>query len=114
MKKILVSSLAAIALLSGCANMTQKQEAPAVKVAELETMQFTGVKDSKYKVVLVSADQFETAVLTDTKGHKFNLKNAVAGSGTRLANDDGVEIHFKKGEAVLTLGKGQKEIFLKY
>lgn len=114
MKKILISSLAAIALLSGCASMAPKQETPAMKVVELETMEFMGVKDPKYKVVLVSGDKFETAVLTDTKGNKLNLKNAVAGSGTRMIAENGAEIHFKSGEAVLNLGKGQKDIFLKY
>lgn len=114
MKKILISSLAAVAFLSGCASVGTKQESTTAKVISVNTIHFYGVTDKNYKVNLVSADNFETAVLTDTKGHKFALKSAVSGSGTRLVNDDGIEIHFKKGEAVLTLGKGQKDIFLKY
>ncbi|QKF91332.1 hypothetical protein [Campylobacter sp. CCUG 57310] len=114
MKKILISSLTAVALLSGCAYMTPKQEAPAAKVIEVKTIDFQGVKDKKYKATLISADDFETAVLTDTKGNKFKLKAAPAGSGTRLISDDGAEIHFKKGEAVMVPAKGQKEVFLKY
>lgn len=114
MKKILISSLTAVALLSGCAYMAPKQEAPVAKVIEVQTIDFQAVKDKKYKATLISADNFESAVLTDTKGNKFKLKAAPSGSGTRLANEDGVEIHFKKGEGVINFGKGHKDVFLKY
>ena len=53
-------------------------------------------------------------MLEDSKGHKINLKNAVTASGTRLANDDGAEITFKRGEGILNLEKGGEDIFLKY
>lgn len=114
MKKIIISSLSAVALLSGCASTTPKQEASTTKVINVDTIEFQSIDDNNYKVNLISADNFETAVFADTKGNKFKLKNAPSASGTRLVADNGAEIHFKKGEAVLNLGKGQKDIFLKY
>ncbi|MFL1707418.1 hypothetical protein ACHJH3_10570 [Campylobacter sp. MOP7] len=115
MKKILISSLTAVALLSGCASTATKQNLPVeANVVTVKTIEFTSLDNTGYKVIVFSADDFETAVLTDTKGNKFKLKAAPAGSGTRLISDDGVEIHFKKGEAVMVPAKGQKEVFLKY
>ena len=111
MKKILVSSLAAfaaVAMLSGC----QANKSESANKAQITKS--TGLNDPKYVVKLSSTDEFNTAVLEDSKGHKINLKNAVTASGTRLANDDGAEITFKRGEGILNLEKGGEDIFLKY
>lgn len=39
--------------------------------------------------------------MTDNSGRVIHLKAAVSGSGVRLANDDGVSIHFKNGEGIV-------------
>ena len=87
MKKILVSSLAAfaaVAMLSGCqANKSESSNKAQITKSQAEVIKFTGVNDPKYVVKLSSTDEFNTAVLEDSKGHKINLKNAVTASGTR-------------------------------
>lgn len=106
MKKILLSSLAALAVLSGCAQPKASNSG--------ETIVFLGEGNGDYRVTLTSTDQFETGVLTDSKGKKYRLKNAPSGSGVRLANDDGVEIMFSKGDAIVNFGKGSNDIPLTY
>ena len=118
MKKFLVSSLAAfaaVAMLSGChAHKSESANKAQITKSQAEVIKFTGVNDAKYVVTLSSTDKFNTAVLEDSKGRKINLKNAVTASGVRLANDNGAEITFKRGEGILNLAKGGEDIFLRY
>ncbi|PSM52634.1 hypothetical protein CBLAS_0744 [Campylobacter blaseri] len=114
MKKILISSFAALALLTGCANTTTQNEAPVMKVENVEVIEFQADQDQNYKATLKSSDMFNTAMFMDSKGNKYNLKAMPAGSGTMLGNDEGVSVHFSKGEGIITLGKGQKDIFVSY
>ena len=58
-------------------------------------------------IQLKSSDNFETAVMTDNSDRAMHLKAAIAASGVRLTNDDGVSIHFKNGEGVVELVKGK-------
>ena len=58
-------------------------------------------------VELKSSDNFETAEMTDNSGKVYHLKRAISGSGMRLANDDGVSIHFKAGDGVVELVPGK-------
>ena len=43
--------------------------------------------------------------MIDGSGKVYHLKRAVSGSGVRLANDDGVSIHFKGGEGIVEFEK---------
>jgi hypothetical protein len=45
--------------------------------------------------------------MTDNSGMVYRLKQTVAGSGIRLANNNGVSIHFKRGEGVVEFVKDQ-------
>lgn len=115
MKKILFSSLVAIAFLSGCATSSnQSAKSEKSMTIDVKTIEFVGEKDKNYKVKLVSHDNFETAALSDNKGNMYKVKSAVSGSGVRLANDEGVQIHFSKGKGILNLGHGKENIFLDY
>ncbi len=100
MKKLLLAS--AILFMAGCADKVH-----------FKTMEFVGQNDASYNVKLLSADDFDTAVLHDNRGHELKLKNVVTGSGTRLADENGAQIQFKKGEGILNLSKDSKDIFLK-
>ena len=114
MRRIVVSSLAAIAILSGCSQPKadtapqQKQESVAHTIVFL--LGDTGDK----RISLSSNDMFATGVLTDEKGKKHNLKRAASASGIMLTNDEGIELLFKRGEGVYTPGKGKKDIPVTY
>ncbi len=103
MKKIILASALAI-LTIGCSS----PKAPT------QTINFSGVNDKEYNAILISNDGFQTATFKDCQGHEYKLKNATTASGTRLINEKGVQIHFKRGEGILNLEKNSKDIFLKY
>ncbi|EAT99410.2 hydrogenase 4 subunit B [Campylobacter curvus] len=110
MKKILASSLIALAFLSGCATSNTATQAPSM-AKETKTIEFHGTGYYKdYKATLVSSDLFKTAVFTDSMGYKFDMKHAPAASGIRMVSDKGIEIHFKKGEGILNFGHGQMSL----
>ncbi len=70
-----------------------------VAVAQDEqVIHFTGPQDLTLE--LKTKDNFETAQLTDNSDRVYELKRAVSGSGVRLANDQGVSIHFKNFNGV--------------
>ena len=71
--------------------------------AETQVINFTGPMD--LTVELKSSDNFETAEMTDNSGKVYHLKRAISGSGMRLANNDGVSIHFKAGEGIVEFMK---------
>lgn len=73
--------------------------------SNIQVIHFTGPMD--LTIELQSADNFETAQMTDNSGKIYHLKRAVSGSGVRLANDDGVSIHFKAGDGVVELVPGK-------
>lgn len=56
---------------------------------------------------LKSSDNFETAILTDSEGKSYELKEAISGSGMKLEGKDGIYIHTKGEEGTLELIKGQ-------
>lgn len=69
-------------------------KAQDVATAQAEqVINFTGPNDLTLE--LKSNDNFETAQLTDNSDATYQLKRAVSASGVRLANDEGVSIHFK-------------------
>ncbi|MCD8212795.1 MAG: hypothetical protein LUC34_01865 [Campylobacter sp.] len=110
MKKLLVSSLVAIAFLSGCASSNTASQTPSA-TKEMQTVEFRGTGDYKdYKATLTSNNLFETASFKDSMGNKFDMKRAPAASGIRMISDNGVDIHFKKGEGVLGFGHGQMSL----
>ena len=105
MKYILSASILAI-LLTGCnstPNQTSPVESTSSASAETQVINFVGPMD--LTIQLKSSDNFETATMTDNADRVFHLKAAVSGSGLRLANDDGVSIHFKNGEGIVEFVK---------
>lgn len=74
-----------------------------------QELHFTGPND--LTLTLKTTDNFETAQLQDNSDKTYQLKRAVSGSGVRLANEDGVSIHFKNfdglNEGTVELVKGK-------
>jgi len=70
-----------------------------------QIIEFTG--PNGLLIFLKSSDNFETAVMTDNSGKVYRLQRAVSGSGVRLANNQGVSIHFKAGEGIVEFVKDQ-------
>ena len=106
MKYLLDAALLGLAI-TGCTS-NPKNEVVQEKVvsntpAETQVINFTGPMD--LTVELKSSDNFETAEMTDNSGKVYHLKRAISGSGMRLANDDGVSIHFKAGEGIVEFMK---------
>lgn len=85
------------------ASAAVEDQATASAPVEAQVINFTGPMD--LTIELKSSDNFETADLTDNSGKVHHLTRAVSGSGVRLANDEGVSIHFKAGEGVVELVK---------
>lgn len=56
---------------------------------------------------LKTTDNFQTAVLVDSNGKTYDLKEVMAGSGMRLEGRDGIYIHTKGENATLELSKGK-------
>ncbi len=79
-------------------------------IQDTQRLDFVGVKDKSLSLILLSDDNFDTALMEDAQGRTYHLKNAVTASGTRLVGDK-VEIAFKKGEGVVNFGK--EDIFIK-
>lgn len=71
----------------------------------LSIIHFSGA--DHLKLELKSSDNFETAELIDNTGKTYQLKAVVAASGIKMANDEGVSIHFKKGEGIVEFKKDQ-------
>lgn len=121
MKYLLLTSMTAL-MLFGCSNNNQAtqdsdtaasqaivlEDVSVVSQADTATQQqvlhFTGPND--LTIELKSNDNFSTATMTDNSDRSFELKSAVAASGLKLANDDGVSIHFKQGDGVVEFVKG--------
>lgn len=108
MKYIIGASLLALAL-AGCNSSPTQVTSPVESVpstpAETQVINFVGPMD--LTIQLKSSDNFETAEMTDNSGRVHHLKQTVAASGVRLANDQGVSIHFKRGEGVVEFVKGK-------
>lgn len=80
----------------------------------VKTINFAGPEGMT--VELKTMDNFDTAQLTDNSGKIHELKRVMSGSGIKLANEDGVSIHFKDfngvNDGTLQLVKG-KDIDIK-
>lgn len=106
MKYLLGAILLGLAL-TGCTSTPQndvvQDKTTNNTPANTQVIYFTGPMD--LTVELKSSDNFETAEMTDNSGKVYHLKRAISGSGMRLANDDGVSIHFKAGEGIVEFMK---------
>lgn len=106
MKYLLGAILLGLAL-TGCTSTPQNEVVQDKMTnntpANTQVIYFTGPMDLTLE--LKSSDIFETAQMTDNSGKIYHLKRAVSGSGVRLANDDGVSIHFKGGEGIVEFEK---------
>lgn len=99
--KYLISSALVLALaLVGCSQNPQQEKAQ-VSTAPTQTQVIHFVGPMDLTLQLKSSDNFETAEMTDNSDRVIQLKAAVSGSGMRLANEDGVSIHFKNGEGIV-------------
>nr|WP_174505589.1 hypothetical protein [Acinetobacter sp. Marseille-Q1620] len=74
-------------------------------VTTSQVVNFTGPND--LTIELKTSDNFETAEMTDNSDKTYHLKRVVSGSGVRLANDEGVSIHFKGSEGSVELVPGK-------
>ena len=102
MKKILCGAFALL-LLSGCASK-QLRESPEETINNQQTtaqnanLQVLNFKtEAGKKLSLASTDMFETAILSDSEGKRYNLVRQRSASGIYMENKDGVSIHFKEG-----------------
>lgn len=107
--KYLIGSFLIVLALAGCSsypaeNTNQENSIPNA-TAETQVINFVGPMD--LTIELKSSDNFETAEMTDNSGKVHLLKSAVSGSGVRLANNQGVSIHFKRGEGIVELVEGK-------
>lgn len=106
MKYIIGASLLTLALV-GCNSSPTQTTHPVESIpstpSETQIINFVGPMD--LTIQLKSSDNFETAEMTDNSGRVHHLKQTVAASGVRLANDQGVSIHFKRGEGIVELVK---------
>ena len=75
----------------------------ATSTPEVKVIHFTGPQDLTLE--LKSDDDFETAQLTDNSDQTYELKAVVSASGLKMANAEGVSIHFKNGEGIVELVK---------
>lgn len=108
MKYFLSLTLLVLAM-TGCASSpkteTLQDKATSNTSADTQVLKFSG--PNGLLIFLKSSDNFETALMTDNSGMVYRLKQTVAGSGIRLANNNGVSIHFKRGEGVVEFVKDQ-------
>ena len=74
--------------------------APVDQVVDaVKTINFTGPQDLTLQ--LKTTDNFETAQLSDNSDKTHELKRVISGSGIKLANEEGVSIHFKDFNGVM-------------
>ena len=106
MKYVLGATLVALAI-TGCTSTPNKEvtRENVIRNAPENTQVISFVGPNDLKLYLKSSDLFETAQMIDGSGEVYHLKRAVSGSGVRLANDDGVSIHFKGGEGIVEFEK---------
>ncbi|QIC70783.1 lysozyme inhibitor [Acinetobacter indicus] len=108
MKYLLGAILLGLAL-TGCTSTPQNEVVQDKTTnntpANTQVIYFTGPMDLTLE--LKSSDNFETAELVDNSGKVHHLKQTIAASGVRLANDQGVSIHFKAGDGVVELVPGK-------
>ena len=106
MKYVLGAALLGLAITGCTANQNKdvsQEKVVSSTPAKTQVINFTGPMD--LTVELKSSDNFETAEMTDNSGKVYHLKRAISGSGMRLANSDGVSIHFKAGEGIVEFMK---------
>lgn len=82
--------------------MPSEASAPQ-QVASEVIVKYKGSDNNAYE--LKSSNNFETAVITDSHGKTYELKEAISGSGMRLEGDHGIYIHVKGEEGTLELEK---------
>ncbi|WP_425880159.1 hypothetical protein [Acinetobacter sp. TWP2-2-3] len=108
MKYFLSLTLLVLAM-TGCTSSlkteTLQNKATSNTSADTQVLKFSG--PNGLLIFLKSSDNFETALMTDNSGVVYRLKQTVVGSGIRLANNNGVSIHFKRGEGVVEFVKDQ-------
>ena len=108
MKYVIGASLIALALAGYNSTPTQTTTpVESTPSAPLDTQVINFVGPMGLTIQLKSSDNFETATMTDNSDRVIHLKAVVSGSGVRLANDDGISIHFKNGEGVVEFVSGK-------
>ena len=112
-KLLLLSTFLTIVFVSGCSakdkdtSTENEVNSSAVSIDSNESTE----KSVKYQTVdkkdfmLKTSDNFATAVLTDSDGNSYSLKEVPAGSGMRLEGENGVSIHTKGNDGIIELSK---------
>ena len=75
------------------------------QVPSHQVLHFAGPQN--LRLTLTTQDTFETAVMTDNTGRIFKMRITRAASGVRMSDDQGVTIHFKRGEGMVEFVEGQ-------
>ena len=106
MKYVLSSALMAIALM-GCTATAPHTAAQAniSAASSAEVIHFVGPMD--LTVTLASSDNFATATMTDNADRSFQLHRIDVPNGVRMANAEGVFIHFNRGEGIVQFVQGK-------
>lgn len=112
-KLLLVSSLIAVGFIVGCSSKdkaatTESESSTAVSQVGVINSNETSIKyetADKKEFILKTNDQFATATLMDSDGNTYALKEVPAGSGMLLEGENGVSVHSKGNEAIITLAK---------
>lgn len=80
-------------------------QAEVHQIPSHQVLHFAGPKN--LRLTLTTQDTFETAVMTDNTGRSFQMRITRAASGVRMSDDEGVTIHFKRGEGMVEFVEGQ-------
>ncbi|MEN8976697.1 NADPH-dependent 7-cyano-7-deazaguanine reductase [Acinetobacter baumannii] len=112
---LLISTILTAAALAGC---NAKEKASATEAAasapaqvnsnEANEKTFKYLTEDKQIFTLKTTDNFETATLEDSQGISYTLKNGHAASGILLEGENGVFIHTKGDEGIISLGKDKQ------
>ena len=109
-KLLLLSSFLTIIFVAACSvkNKDTSTENEATTSAATNDSNEKIIKyqtDDKKDFILKTNDNFTTAVLTDSDGNSYSLKEVPAGSGMRLEGENGVSIHTKGDDGTIELSK---------
>lgn len=110
---LLISTILTAAVLAGC---IAKEKTPAADATSASVAGQANSNESTEKTVkylskdnqiftLKTTDNFETATLEDSQGNSYALKNGHAASGILLKDENGVFIHSKGAEGIISLVK---------
>jgi hypothetical protein len=102
-----VLCIAAAALFTGCAVLPQYHPQPERLNQQPAAHQLQLIDAHGAAYALHTKDNFQHALLISPSGQRYTLYQTLSGSGIRLANDQGVIVHFKSDAGYILLHKDQ-------